>query len=169
MTSSTPPPPPPSPAPGGPPGPGGTLASWGNRVGAYFVDWLVAGVPAVAVVFVGALVGSTAETTDSGFSVTGAAGAGFILVGSVLGLVIAVWNYGFRQGRTGQTVGKSMVNIEVVDTDGQYLGVGMSLLRTLLMSLLGSLCFLNYLWPLWDDQNRAWHDMVVDSRVRLAT
>ena len=25
--------------------------------------------------------------------------------------------------------------------------------------------FLNYFWPLWDDQNRALHDMVVSTHV----
>lgn len=142
----------------------GPLASWGSRVAAYLVDWLVTVVPPFVVVFVGGLLGAGGSGDDGG-NVLSAAGALFILIGSVLGLVIAVWNWGFRQGQTGQTVGKGMMDIEVVDTDGQYLGVGVSLLRALLMSVLGSLCFLNYLWPLFDDQNRAWHDMVVDSRV----
>lgn len=143
----------------------GRLASWGSRVVAYVIDWLVAAVPTFIVLFVGGLLGSTAETTDTGFSITGGASAAFILIGSVLGLAIAIWNYGYKQGNTGQTVGKGLVNIEVVDSDGQYLGFWMSILRTILMSILGSLCILNYLWPLWDEQNRTWHDMIMTSLV----
>lgn len=159
MSMSPPPPPPPSTTPGG------RLASWGSRVMAYIVDWLVTAVPVGIVVSIGVAMGSTAETTDAGFSVTGGAGAGFVFIGSVLGLAISLWNYGHKQGNTGQTVGKGLVNIEVVDKDGQYLGFWMSILRTILMWILGSICILNYLWPLWDEQDRTWHDMIMSTLV----
>ena len=29
----------------------------------------------------------------------------------------------------------------------------------------GQVCYLGYLWMLWDDRNRTWHDMIVDSIV----
>ncbi len=158
---------PPPPPPAHPEMHQGPLASWGSRVAAYLVDWLVTVVPAGILYLVGGVLlagGTNADgTIDSG---TGGVAALFIGLGGIVALVIALWNQGYRQGTTGQSIGKGMLNIEVVDHDGQYLGFGMSVLRTILMSILGSLCFLNYLWPLWDDQNRCWHDMIMTSLVR---
>lgn len=156
MTASTPPPPPPM-------GATGTYASWISRVLAYLVDGLIAGIPAMVLAFIATFVGGSSDATDS--AVFTGAGVSILVLAAVVSLAISIWNYGFKQGTTGQTVGKGVMDITVVTDDGQYLGVGMSILRTILMSVLGSLCFLNYLWPLFDDRNRAWHDMIVNSLV----
>ncbi len=42
--------------------------------------------------------------------------------------------------------------------------------KTLLFGIAGSLTFglaqlLDWLWPLWDEENRALHDFIVDTRV----
>ncbi|MBY5162379.1 RDD family protein [Salsipaludibacter albus] len=164
--SFAPPPPPPS----HPEMHGGPLASWGSRAAAYIVDWLVVAVPAGVLYVVGGIFLASGSTPEGSLE-SDAGGIGFLFIGlgGIVALVIALWNQGYKQGTTGQSIGKGMLNIETVDTDGQYLGFGMAVLRTLLMSILGSLCVLNYLWPLWDDENRAWHDMIMTTRVRDRT
>ena len=80
-----------------------------------------------------------------------------------------------REGSAnGQTWGKQIVGIRVVRVNGQPYDFGAGLLRQgvvqylLFWVVLGWLIFpvlLNYLWPLWDDENRCLHDMMCDSRV----
>jgi uncharacterized RDD family membrane protein YckC len=81
-----------------------------------------------------------------------------------------------RQGaHNGQTWGKQIVGIRVVRDSGQPVDIGFAFLREfvvkgLLFWFVGSFFFfiptlLDYLWPLWDDQNRALHDMVVSTHV----
>ncbi|MFF9033801.1 RDD family protein, partial [Streptomyces iakyrus] len=89
-----------------------------------------------------------------------------MVVGILAIFLIEVWNLVFRQGNTGQTLGKKWLGISVIrESDGVPLGPVMALLRWIMMAILGGACFLNYLWPLWDSKHQCWHDMVVRSVV----
>jgi uncharacterized RDD family membrane protein YckC len=79
-------------------------------------------------------------------------------------------------GRTnGKTVGRMVTGIRVVRTDGQRITVGFAALRevavkALLIGMVGNsftfglATLIDVLWPLWDDENRALHDFVVNTR-----
>jgi uncharacterized RDD family membrane protein YckC len=147
----------------------GQLASWGSRVGATLLDALFLFVPVIVVVLI--IVGVAAAN--------GTAGA---IVGVILGIAvfIALLMYApytmAREGEhNGQTLGKQVVNIRVVRDNGQSFDIGQGVLREfvvkgLLFGTVGGFFFyiptlLDWLWPLWDDQNRALHDMVVSTHV----
>jgi uncharacterized RDD family membrane protein YckC len=81
-----------------------------------------------------------------------------------------------REGaRNGQTLGKQMVGIRVVRDSGEPFGFGWAALRevvikNLAVGIASAIIpiipwFLNYFWPLWDDENRALHDMAVSTHV----
>jgi uncharacterized RDD family membrane protein YckC len=79
---------------------------------------------------------------------------------------MSIWN--------GATPGKRAVGIRVVRQDGREVGFGMAFVREPLVKGIvmtgfgGSFFFpwiLNYLWPLWDRECRAWHDMMCSTRV----
>ena len=76
----------------------------------------------------------------------------------------------------GQTLGKQLMGIRVIRPDGKPIDFLYALLREVVVKTFvfagigGSLTFgllflLDFLWPLWDDENRALHDMIVNSRV----
>jgi uncharacterized RDD family membrane protein YckC len=97
--------------------------------------------------------------------------AGGLLALAILLFVVAfiAW-YVFlvvRLGRTGQTPGRKVCGIKVVSRDtGQPIGAGRALGRYLFAGFIsGQICYLGYLWMLWDSQKRTWHDMVVGSVV----
>ena len=70
-----------------------------------------------------------------------------------------------KQGRTGYSIGKGVLGIKLIaERTGQPIGAGMSFVRYL-CHIVDSICYISYLWPLWDEQNRALHDWIVDSRV----
>jgi uncharacterized RDD family membrane protein YckC len=49
---------------------------------------------------------------------------------------------------------------------GEPLGVGRAIGRQLFAGFIsGQVCYLGYLWMLWDEQKQTWHDKVVDSIV----
>ena len=51
-------------------------------------------------------------------------------VASLVGLAYLVWNYGYRQGTTGSSIGKSVMKFKVVsEITGQPIGFGMSVVR----------------------------------------
>jgi uncharacterized RDD family membrane protein YckC len=149
---------------------GAQLASWGSRAGALLLDALVILGLSIALLAPGGIVLGVAST---------ALGIVLLSVGG-LGYVIILILYGpflmRREGRrNGQTLGKQWVGIRAVRDSGEPFTWGPGLLRefvvkNLLFGWVGGFflyipTLLDYLWPLWDDQNRALHDMVASTHV----
>jgi uncharacterized RDD family membrane protein YckC len=125
-------------------------------VGAAIIDALIVGIP-VAVI---------AVAVDP-------------LLGIVLGATASLTYYPLlmiRDGAAnGQTLGKQAVGIRVVLNSGEAFTYGPAALREfaikyLLFGTVGGIflaipTLLNYLWPLWDDENRALHDMLASTHV----
>ena len=161
---------------GGPP-PLTPYAGWWSRVGAALFDLMVISVPALllAIAIFGG-VGAAFSADDDFGIVTLILG----IIVYVLLLFAAVLLYApllmRREGeRNGQTWGKQLIGIRVVRTNGVPMDFTHSAIREALVKGLGLgfassiIPFIPYLldalWPLWDDENRAIHDMVVGTRV----
>ncbi|MEO6794553.1 MAG: RDD family protein [Mycobacterium sp.] len=175
-----PPPPPgnfPPPAPGyyPPPAPAGmpvgqlppqAYTSWLTRVGAYFIDLIpilvVYGIPSM-------IAASTATreciTTSSGFTcaVSPSSGAAVLMMlGWLAALSYGIWNFGYRQGVTGSSIGKSVLKFKVVsEATGQPIGFGMSIVRQLAHIIDDLIFCIGYLFPLWDAKRQTLADKIV--------
>jgi uncharacterized RDD family membrane protein YckC len=161
---------------------GAELASWGSRVGAALLDTLV--ILGLVIVLVAPGIAVTVATDG------GAVGIVLLVLGSVAYFVLLFLYAPYfmrRSGeRNGQTLGKQWVGIRVIRDDGTPFDWGWGFLREVVvkvfaLSFASSLAsfvtfwllgvgaiipyMLDYLWPLWDDQNRALHDMVVKTHV----
>lgn len=144
------------------------LASWGSRAGAVALDFVFIWLPIA--IAIGIIAGAASASPAAG-----------IVVGVVLGLgAVAYWLLArpllmARDGdRNGQTWGKQILGIRVIKDRGEPFDIGQAMLRQVAVKWLliymvgGSFLIpwlLNYLWPLWDDQDRTLHDMVVTSHV----
>jgi uncharacterized RDD family membrane protein YckC len=150
------------------------LAGWWSRVGAALIDWLIIGVGAVLL-----LIAITAP-----FSVGFFAGEDEGWVSIIVGLFLAIICVSIMallyapamMARTdGKTLGRMALGIRVVRAKGEPMTFGFAMLRevavkALLFGIAGSLTaglaqLAEYLWPLWDEENRALHDFIVDTRV----
>lgn len=164
--------------PGGPAGPVPGMppfASWGARVGATLIDFLVTGLVPMILIgigygqFIAALIdeadrcNATAGPCDPPAMPGGALaliGLGFVL--SVLGGLFLC----YREGKTGQTPGKKALGISVLrELDGRPLGFGMAFVRRLCHGLDGAACYIGYLWPLWDDKKQTFADKILNTVV----
>jgi uncharacterized RDD family membrane protein YckC len=133
----------PTPASGGG-GPTGPRAGFGERFGAFLIDFVI-------LLVVGFILRAI-----FGF----AAGQG-------LGILVGLAYYGYFEGSpSGQTPGKRVLNIRVIDyqTGGQ-LGVGRALLRYVGRIVSFIPCLLGYFWMLWDKEKQTWHDKIANSVV----
>ena len=146
---------------------GAELATWWSRVGALLLDGLIAFVPWI-VLSVPLFVVDTTGTNIAGGIILGA--------GLLFAYVFYASAFMARGGEhNGQTLGKQIVGIRVIRDDGDPYNFGTAfvrefLVRQLLFGIIGGLFFglaqlLDYLWPLWDETNRALHDMIVSSHV----
>ena len=150
------------------------LAGWWSRVGAALIDGIIIGIGALLIV---ALFGSVFSV---GFFASDEAGIVSLIVGLLLSFVaiaiVALLYAPLMMARTnGRTVGRMAMGIRVIRANGQPMTFGFAMLRevvikALLFGFAGSITFglanlADVLWPLWDDENRALHDFLVDTRV----
>lgn len=152
------------------------LAGWWRRVGAAVIDGLIVGAVALAIMAplgIGIFASGDSDTGVVAFVLA------FVVVALVLA-VVALLYAPFLMARTnGQTFGRMATGIRVVRTSGEPMTFGWALLREVVVkgllfnALLGSITgglasIIDVLWPLWDEENRALHDFVVQTRTVLA-
>ena len=171
--------PPPPGAFGAPAGPVGaasrsTLAGWWSRVGAALIDGIIISIGAVLIL---AIFGSVFSV---GFFASDEAGivsffVGMFLAAISISIVALIYAPVFMARTNGQTLGRMAVGIRVVRNHGEPMTFGFALLREVVVKALlfgivsaftfGLASLADVLWPLFDDENRALHDFIVDTRV----
>lgn len=158
---------------GGAPGyygaPPAQLATWGARVGAALLDGVIVVVPVLILFFV--LLAATATSSTYDQNTDSYAGGGISALGIVLialvylgALAFELWQL-YKQGTTGQTIGKKVVGIRVIrEADGRYTGFGMAFVRRL-AHIVDGFCYIGFLWPLWDAKNQTFADKMCSTIV----
>jgi uncharacterized RDD family membrane protein YckC len=85
--------------------------------------------------------------------------------GVVFFMLFEVVYFIFFFSTTGQTVGKAIMGLRVVTTDGKRMGVRRSFIRTLCYALSIAPLGLGFLWVLGHDRRQAWHDKIAHTYV----
>ena len=148
-----------------------SYAGWWQRVGATILD----GLTAIPFVIPGVIV-LIAGPTEVNFRENGIDGAGFYEepTGGTIGLAVLLYLVGIvaflvfycrRVSRTGSSLGMSATGYRIIDArTGANISMGKSIGRFFARYLSALPCYLGYLWPLWDTENRAFHDMIAQTR-----
>jgi uncharacterized RDD family membrane protein YckC len=146
------------------------LAGWWRRAVASVVDGVIVGALTVAILAalgVGVFAGGSIGVWEV---IAG------LLLATVLFAALALLYAPLVMARTnGQTLGKMAAGCRVVRADGRRVDFLYAVLREVLVkglvlgvagSLTGGVAYLvDFAWPLVDPENRALHDLLVDSRV----
>lgn len=154
--------------------PSESLAGWWSRVFAETLDLLIVGTPAAIVAVAGTFAVLASHNSGSDLALIAAIVIALIVL--VAMLVPALLYAPYLMARTnGQTIGKRLAGIRVVRAGGEPVTFGFAAHREIVVKTLGvglaaHLTFglasaVDCLWPLWDDQNRALHDIVANTRV----
>jgi len=86
--------------------------------------------------------------------------------GMMLGVVGAFVYWTYFEGVTGQTLGKTALNIKIIDPEtGDVIGYGRGVGRYFSKIVSGLAIGLGFFWMLWDPQKQTWHDKLVRSVV----
>jgi uncharacterized RDD family membrane protein YckC len=129
-------------------------ANWGQRVGAYLIDVAPVIGGYIVMVILDALVRS-------------------VIFGVLLYLIFAagslgwtVYNRWMTMGSTGQSLGKRVVGLQLVrEGTGQPIGPGLAFARDLAHIVDGVICFVGYLFPLWDLKRQTIADKIMTTVV----
>ncbi len=143
---------------------------WLTRVLAFLIDYI----PYAILLGIGyGIEAATQETvcvTDTSeydlgdFCATGNSTLGVtaLAVCSLLGLAYLVWNYGYKQGTTGSSIGKSIMKFKVVsEKTWQPIGFGMSVVRQIAHFVDAIICYVGFLFPLWDAKRQTLADKIM--------
>lgn len=127
------------------------LADWGTRVHGALIDH---GLPS-GIIVVLLILSAVAQSAGLFFTV--------LVLGAIGSTAFAIWNSCYRQGETGQSLGKKSAGTRLVSIQtGQPIGFGMAFVRQLAHGLEFGI---GYLWPLWDDQNQTFADKICSTVV----
>jgi uncharacterized RDD family membrane protein YckC len=160
----------PPPAAAGPALPKEAYTPWLTRVFAWLIDFIPVAI--LEGIGYGLLLGTqeTACMTDTSeydlgeFCSTGAStlGQASFIITWLLSIAYLVWNYGYRQGTTGSSIGKTIMKFKVVsEKTGQPIGFGMSIVRQLAHIIDGAICYIGFLFPLWDAKRQTIADKIM--------
>ena len=121
-------------------------ANWGQRVGAYLIDY----VPIIVLELIAAIFHNP-------------------IVLLLFGLAsIAWWIYNrcIQAGRTGQSLGKRTLNLRLIsENTGEPIGAGMAFARDICHILDSLACYIGWLFPLWDAKRQTFADKIVSTVV----
>jgi uncharacterized RDD family membrane protein YckC len=118
------------------------LADLGTRLVALFVDGLLLGI----------LTGIIFGTTDD-------------VAWLITFVMTLAYNWFFWTQWQGQTPGKRMVGIRIIKTDGSRITSTDALIRATGYFLNTMILSIGWLWALFDEQKRGWHDMLAGTVV----
>ncbi|WP_155368935.1 RDD family protein [Catellatospora vulcania] len=139
-----------------------THASWIRRVGAALIDLLVAAAFVVAAqVLDGPDVVVPSLDPRTGQVLPGAPSGGGVVYWSVLllGLAVVGYNRWVQAGDTGRSWGRRLLAIRLVgDATGTPVGAARALLRDLAHLVDALICYLGFLFPLWDAKRQTLAD-----------
>jgi uncharacterized RDD family membrane protein YckC len=129
----------------------GARAGFWVRVGAVVLDGIIVSIIPVILIIIGAASGSD----------------GFVVFAYVVWLLLAIgYDVYYHGGESGQTIGKRVVGIRVIDSrNGGPIGYGRSAVRFFGRYLSAVACYLGYLWMLWDKEKQCWHDKMANDLV----
>ena len=138
---------------------------WSRRFWAFLIDWTPIWTSIASLFVVYATLShkcfdfpSTGRCTTADFSVILAVLAGLPAAG-----VYFLWNLCYREGKSGSSVGKSVMKYRVVrEHTGEPIGFWLSLVRQLAHHI-DLVSYVGYLMPLWDDKRQTIADKIMST------
>ncbi|MBC7869206.1 MAG: RDD family protein [Chitinophagaceae bacterium] len=123
------------------------LADIGERFIALVIDSIIVGI-------IGGVFGASGNWWGGG------------LVGFLIG---AVYQWYFLTQQNGQTLGKKVMNIRVIKTDGGPIRDADAVLRFIGYYINSVIIGIGWIWALFDKENRGWHDLIANTYVIKAS
>lgn len=139
------------------------FASFWTRFAAYFVDSIITGILGA---ILGAVVGGIFGAAGGLSPANRAVGVVVVqLLSMVLGFGVRAAYFIYFIGKSGQTPGKQLCKIRVVNADGSAVSYGKATGRFFGYMLSSLILCIGFLMAAWDEEKRALHDRLCDTRV----
>ena len=138
-------------------GPAVAYGSWIQRVGGYLIDALITAPFGILAALLGR--GTDAETGLPTFNA-------MYWVFTALAILVSGYNRWWLGGKTGQSWGRKALGLRLIsEQTGQPIGVGMAFVRDLAHIIDSVICYIGWLFPLWDAKKQTLADKIVKTVV----
>jgi uncharacterized RDD family membrane protein YckC len=138
-----------------PMGPGGQLADWGQRAVGIVIDWALL----LAIFVVGAIVAVILGLVADALGL-------FVFFVVYIAVALGWIYYGFLVGAAGRSPGMALTGLKCVSQEtGQVIGGGMGIVRHFAHIIDSIICYVGWLFPLWDPQRQTIADKLVKTVV----
>lgn len=87
------------------------------------------------------------------------------IIGDDSGLLVTTLYFGILQGQTGHTLGKSMLGLKVIRTNGEPISIGRGIGRHFATIMSGMIFGIGFLMAAWTQNKQALHDIIADTVV----
>jgi uncharacterized RDD family membrane protein YckC len=132
------------------------FASWGQRFLAVLINFAMVLLLFIPVFIISLILGAVSDALG-----------GLFLILAYLAILVLSFYWYFQEGAKGQSPGKKVMGIQVVNADtGQFIGGGMGIARYFVNSIINGIpCYIGWLWPLWDAKKQTLGDKVLKTVV----
>jgi uncharacterized RDD family membrane protein YckC len=138
---------------------GRPLANWPVRAAGYIIDYLIFYSPGLVAILLSSATTEPGEVQSAGVGLV-------IFLLWLVGVGIWVYNRVILQGRTGQSWGKQVMNTRLVRmSDGQPVGAGQAFVRDLAHIIDSIICYIGWLFPIWDARRQTIADKIMSTVV----
>jgi len=139
-----------------------------RRVMAFFIDKLILFVISLVILLVGILalsVGFPSQYRE--FLPEGLAEltAGFMVIYFLTGILINMLYFTYFHGTTGQTPGKIILGLQVIQSTGEKMVLGVGFLRWVGYIISAIFFYLGFFWIAFDEKKQGWHDKIAGTIV----
>ena len=129
------------------------LAGFFRRFFAFTLDWIILSILADIVRFAYRFGGGSQGDMIS------------VDAAIVLSAILFFLYFTLLTAESGQTLGKMVMGVRVVRTDGTNLSHTRAFVRSFGYILSSAIFWLGFLWALWDRRKQTWHDKIADTMV----
>jgi len=139
----------------------GTLAQWPQRALGWVIDFIALAIPGWILYAIGGpktqVVGTQVTTTGPNF---------FYWLGVLYFLALSIYNRWYRGGTTGYSIGRGVAGVKLVkESTGEPVGMGMAFVRDIAHIVDSIICYVGWLFPLWDTKRQTIADKIMSTVV----
>jgi hypothetical protein len=139
----------------------GTLALWPQRALGGLIDFFALAIPGYILYWLGA-----PKTTIVGNSIVQSSPGFLYYLGGVYILALWIYNRWYRGGTTGYTIGRGVAGNKLVkESTGETIGMGMAFVRDIAHIVDSIICYVGWLFPLWDNKRQTIADKIMSTVV----
>ena len=125
------------------------------------IDFIALAIPGYILYWLGApkttIVGNTIVQSGPGF---------LYYLGGVYILALWIYNRWYRGGTTGYTIGRGVAGCKLVkESTGETIGMGMAFVRDIAHIVDSIICYVGWLFPLWDTKRQTIADKIMSTVV----